>query len=117
MGIRQVAATDGTAGSSFQVYYKTKSFPTESSGLHDPGKEGIDLFIAHPGSTEIVPGTGREIHRCRICGALSSNRIAADDNPLKLMSLAMKPVALPPFPLERMEEMARLMGGDGAFKW
>ena len=42
------------------------------------------------------------IHRCKVCGALSSNRIAADDNPMKLMSLAMKPVASPPFPLERM---------------
>ena len=38
------------------------------------------------------------IHRCRICGHLSSNRIAADDNPMKLMSLAMKPVSSPPFP-------------------
>ena len=53
------------------------------------------------------------IHRCRICGALSSNRIAADDNPMKLMSLAMKPIALPLFPVERLEEMTRLMGGDG----
>lgn len=56
------------------------------------------------------------IHRCRICGALSSNRIAADDNPMKLMSLAMKPVALPPFPLEKLEEMTALMGGEGTFK-
>lgn len=56
------------------------------------------------------------IHRCRICGALSSNRIAADDNPLKLMSLAMKPVAFPPFPLERLEEMTALMGGEGTIK-
>lgn len=48
------------------------------------------------------------IHRCRRCGALSANRIAADDNPLKLMELAMKPVALPPFPLERIAEMAKL---------
>lgn len=53
------------------------------------------------------------IHRCRICGELSSNRIAADDNPMKLMSIAMKPVALQPFPLEKLEEMTRLMGGDG----
>ncbi len=53
------------------------------------------------------------IHRCKICGALSSNRIAADDNPMKLISLAMKPIALPPFPLEHIEEMTRLMGGDG----
>ncbi len=57
------------------------------------------------------------IHRCKICGALHSNRIAADDNPMKLMSLAMKPVSSPPFPLERIEEMARLMGGDGELKW
>lgn len=56
------------------------------------------------------------IHRCRICGALSSNRIAADDNPMKLMSLAMKPIALPPFPVERLEEMTLLMGGDGEIK-
>lgn len=57
------------------------------------------------------------IHRCRICGKLNSNRIAADDNPMKLMSLAMKPVSSPPFPLERIEEMTKLMGGDGELKW
>ena len=57
------------------------------------------------------------IHRCKVCGALSSNRIAADDNPMKLMSLAMKPVSSPPFPLEWIEEMTRLMGGDGEFTW
>ncbi|MGN8876069.1 RNHCP domain-containing protein [Pseudoflavonifractor sp. HCP28S3_F10] len=56
------------------------------------------------------------IHRCRRCGWLSSNRIAADDNPMKLMSIAMKPVALPPFPLERIEEMTALMAGDGTLK-
>ena len=42
------------------------------------------------------------IHRCKRCGALSSNRIAADDNPLKLMSIAVKPLASPPFPIEYM---------------
>lgn len=31
---------------------------------------------------------------------------------MKLMSLAMKPVSSPPFPLERIEEMTRIMGGD-----
>ena len=41
------------------------------------------------------------IHRCRACGALSSNRIAADDNPTLLMSIAVKPLAEPPFPLWR----------------
>lgn len=56
------------------------------------------------------------IHRCRRCGALSSNRVAADDNPMKLMSIAMKPLGQPPFPLERIEEMTALMGGDGCLR-
>ncbi|HJB08321.1 MAG TPA: RNHCP domain-containing protein, partial [Candidatus Enterocloster faecavium] len=56
------------------------------------------------------------IHRCRRCGQMSSNRIAADDNPMKLMSIAMKPLSLPPFPLERIEEMTRLMAGDGQLR-
>lgn len=56
------------------------------------------------------------VHRCRICGALSSNRIAADDNPIKLMSIAMKPIAVPPFPIEKIEEMTELMAGDGAIR-
>lgn len=56
------------------------------------------------------------IHRCRRCGVLHSNRAAADDNPMKLMSIAMKPVAFPPFPLERIEELTALMGGEGALR-
>ncbi len=40
------------------------------------------------------------IHRCRSCGTLSSNRVAADDNPTLLLSIAVKPLALPPFPLD-----------------
>ncbi len=56
------------------------------------------------------------IHRCRRCGGFSSNRVAADDNPLKLMSIALKPLSTPPFPIERIEEMTELMGGDGRLK-
>lgn len=52
------------------------------------------------------------IHRCTRCGALSSNRIAADDNPMKLMSVAMKPLADPPFPIERIRELTIQMGGE-----
>ena len=86
---------------------------------HEPGDraagcggvmEPIAVWVRRGGEWAII-------HRCRICGALSSNRIAADDNPMRLMSIAMRPVALPPFPLERIEEMTRLMGGDGELKW
>ena len=53
------------------------------------------------------------IHRCKHCGALNQNRCAADDNPMKLMSVALKPLCEPPFPLERIEELTVLMGGNG----
>jgi len=40
-----------------------------------------------------------------MCGTLSSNRIAADDNPAMLMSIAVKPLAMTPFPLNKLEEL------------
>jgi len=52
------------------------------------------------------------IHRCKICGTISSNRIAADDNPLILMSIAIKPLGNPPFPLAKIEELTKIMA-DG----
>jgi len=52
------------------------------------------------------------IHRCRRCGHLNSNRIAADDNPLKLMSIAIAPLASPPFPLEEMTQVLTGATGD-----
>ncbi len=42
------------------------------------------------------------VHRCVSCGVLKSNRIAGDDNEFVLMSLASRPIALPPFPLDRL---------------
>ena len=56
------------------------------------------------------------IHRCRQCGKMSANRIAADDNPMKLMAIALKPLTAPPFPIERIQEMTRMMGGDGELR-
>ena len=32
------------------------------------------------------------IHRCRICGETVIQPVAADDNPMKLMAIAMKPI-------------------------
>ena len=68
--------------------------------------EPIAVWVRRDGEWAIV-------HRCKRCGTLSSNRVAADDNPMKLMSIAMKPLSMPSFPLERIEEITALMGGDG----
>ncbi|CCY19278.1 putative uncharacterized protein [Eubacterium sp. CAG:786] len=71
--------------------------------------DAIALWVRKNGECAVI-------HRCRRCGALSSNRVAADDNPMKLMSIALKPLCEPPFPIERIEELTRLMGGDGSMK-
>ncbi len=51
------------------------------------------------------------IHRCKECGAVRVNRIAGDDNAALLVSLAARPLATPPFPLDRLESS---MGGRAA---
>lgn len=56
------------------------------------------------------------IHRCKRCGKITSNRITADDNPMKLMAIALKPLCEPPFPVERIQEMSDAMGYVGSFK-
>ena len=42
------------------------------------------------------------VHRCTNCTVVKTNRIAGDDNEFVLMSLASKPIAMPPFPLDRL---------------
>ena len=42
------------------------------------------------------------LHRCRRCGMIRMNRIAGDDNEVLLVSMALRPLARPPFPLERL---------------
>ena len=74
-------------------------------GVMDP----IGVWVRKGGEWAII-------HRCRRCGKISSNRSAADDNPMKLMSIAMKPLAEPLFPLERIEELTALMGGEGSLE-
>ena len=49
------------------------------------------------------------IHKCTKCGKISSNRVAADDNPMKLMALAMKPLLNPPLDKERLKKMLSSM--------
>ena len=44
-------------------------------GIMDP----VSVWVRKNGEWAII-------HRCRLCGTLSSNRIAADDNPAMLMS-------------------------------
>ena len=42
------------------------------------------------------------IHRCTGCDAHHASRTAGDDNPLLLVRVAVRPIAQPPFPLDRL---------------
>lgn len=53
------------------------------------------------------------ILRCRLCGTIKTEPMHRDDNPIKVMSIAAKPLAMPPFPIERMKEMTDMTGGNG----
>lgn len=74
---------------------------SECGGVMDP----ISVWVKKNGEWCLI-------HRCRDCGELSSNRVLADDNPIKLMNIAMRPIAMPPFPIERMEDMARMINEE-----
>ena len=63
----------------------------DCGGIMDP----VGVWVRKNGEWAII-------HRCRRCGQLSSNRVAADDNPMKLMSIAMKPLTSPPFGRRRV---------------
>jgi hypothetical protein len=66
--------------------------------------EPIAIWVQRSGEWALV-------HRCVQCQSRKSNRIAGDDNEFVLMSLASRPIALPPFPLA---PLARRSGeGDG----
>lgn len=71
--------------------------PGDRAMLEDCGSSMEPIAITVRGDGEWVL-----IHRCLGCGELHANRTAADDSPLLLMRLAVKPLALPPFPLDRL---------------
>ena len=69
-----------------------------------PGDRAADCGSSMEPIAITVRGQGEWviIHRCTGCDVLHANRSAADDNPLLLLRLAMRPLALPPFPLDRL---------------
>jgi len=80
--------------SSLHVEYKPGRRNANCGGI----MEAIGVWVKKNGEWAII-------HRCKECGALNQNRSAADDNPMKLMSVALKPLCEPPFPLERIKDL------------
>lgn len=89
--------------------------PNCLAGIHAEDGDGFPCGGALlPISVWVKPDDSWEvIQRCRVCGALSSSPVSADDSPVKLLSLASEPLAAPPFPIEKMVEMTDMVGGQG----
>ena len=62
--------------------------------------EPIAIWVRSAGEWAIV-------HRCRQCNVMRINRIAGDDSELVLLSLAVRPLATPPFPLDAVAVAVR----------
>ena len=89
--------------------------PNCLSGMHEIDEEGfacggtlqpVGIWVKADDCWEIV-------QRCSLCGGLTTVPMNEDDNPVMLLSLASRPLSISPFPLERMEEITMLMGGQG----
>lgn len=62
--------------------------------------EPIAIWVRTGGEWAIV-------HRCRRCNVMRINRIAGDDNEVALISIAVRPLAQPPFPLDSLVRVVR----------
>ena len=62
--------------------------------------EPIAVWVKPDGEWAIV-------HHCKECGIVRTNRIAGDDNELLLISLALRPIAQPPFPLDSVLSLVK----------
>ena len=73
---------------------------SECHGRMDP----IGVWVRKNGEWAVI-------HRCRCCGKICSNRTAADENPMKLMALAMRPFGSHGISRGRIRCMAASMEG------
>ncbi|KAB2931209.1 MAG: RNHCP domain-containing protein [Leptonema illini] len=74
--------------------------PGDRASLCRSVMEPISVWVRRDGEWALL-------HRCKSCGTIHSNRIAADDNETMLLSLAVRPLANPAFSLERLGPEAR----------
>ena len=103
---------------SFNCQHCRREIPADATGTAHRNHCPLCLWSVHvderPGDRKAACGGGMEpiaiwvrndhewsiVHRCGSCKSVRVNRIAGDDSPVALMSLAARPIASPPFPVE-----------------
>ena len=94
---------------------KKKKHTDARSAAGRPGRGKKKEFgrIVPTACQESMRKMKRDSSACRLCGEMTSDPMSEDDSPVKILSIASKPLSEPPFPVERLEELTRMMGGRG----
>ena len=110
----------GPASDAFRCQHCRSDVPAEAAGTRHRNHCPLCLWSVHlderPGDRASGCRGGMEpiaiwvrpcgewalVHRCGSCHAVRVNRIAGDDNEYALLRLAARPMAQPPFPVERL---------------
>lgn len=87
--------------------------PNCLAGIHREDEQGYECggILEPVGVWVRKNGEWAVIHRCTRCGKVASNRVAADDNPMKLMGLAMRPFGSRMIARADIKELTRSMEG------
>jgi hypothetical protein len=112
------------AGQAFRCRHCRLDVPLDAPGTNHRNHCPNCLWSRHldddvPGDREAECGSSMEplaitvrgsgewvlVHRCLSCEVIHLNRTSADDNPLLLLRLAVRPLAQPPFPLEYLSRL------------
>lgn len=78
----------------------------ECGGTYEP----VSLWVRDDKEMELIL-------RCSFCGHMVTSPVRKKDNPVRILEIAAQPLANPPFPVERIKELTKLMGGRGEIRW
>ena len=89
--------------------------PNCLSGIHHTDSDGCECggILEPVGIWVKESDRGEIVLRCRFCGEMTSVTFTEADSRIKALSIASKPLSSPPFPIERLEELTKIMGGSG----
>lgn len=89
-----------------------KHCPNCLSGQHKEAEKGYECGgILEPIGVWVKDNDEWEIiQRCSLCGEMKTTPLSEKDNRIKALSIASKPLSMPPFPIERVEELSKLTG-------
>ena len=77
----------------------------ECGGILEP----VGIWVRSDNEWEII-------QRCSLCGQMVTAPVEQDDSPIKVLSIAARPLSAPPFPVEKLEELTKAMGGQGEIR-